>query len=493
MNAEKDLRKSGATSYAVKIRQLANQSPDAKIFRHIGLDGAEPVFTWSDLDLRSGQLASALAGKGLGLGDRLGIGLHNSPEFMFCVLAAWKIGAVPIPLRWDLPNWEFSRLKSVIQAKLHLGGNDLPWIRATEDLEVPDLPEVVSPHMNGICSSGSTGTPKVILIRYPAVYNEVFSTPFASLWQQVPRPQTILVMGPMYHTNGFSMLNYMFAGDHLVVMEKFDAACALDVIERYSVSTFAASPTMLQRLAEVSDIEHRDLSSLEWILQGAAPLPHSLFDRWAELIGAEKIYIAYGQSEAVGITAMRGNKWKDHSGSVGRPVFGTEVRIIDDENNELPIGEVGNVCMRSVNYSGSNYLGGHAQMTSIEDGFVMVGDLGKMDAEGYLYIADRRADLVISGGANVYPAEVEAALIDHPQVSDVVVIGLRDEQWGRRVHALIEPKDPTSPPSLEDIVSYAKSRLAAYKVPKSVEFLSAMPRSEATKINRGALVAERGG
>ncbi|HEY2429712.1 MAG TPA: acid--CoA ligase, partial [Acidimicrobiales bacterium] len=127
------------------------------------------------------------------------------------------------------------------------------------------------------------------------------------------------------------------------------------------------------------------------------------------------------------------------------------------------------------------------------DGFATAGDLGWLDADGYLYIADRRVDMIISGGANVYPAEVESALIDHPAVSDVVVVGLADEEWGRRVHAIIEPRDPGAPPSADDIRGWAKQRLAPYKVPKTVEVVDVIPRSEATKVSRQALVAERGG
>ena len=122
-----------------------------------------------------------------------------------------------------------------------------------------------------------------------------------------------------------------------------------------------------------------------------------------------------------------------------------------------------------------------------------MGDLGRLDEEGYLYLADRRSDLIITGGANVFPAEVESALIDHPKIADIVVIGLTDPDWGGRVHAVIEPADPGSPPTAEEVRGYAKSRLAAYKVPKTVEIVGAIPRSEATKVNRGRLIAERGG
>jgi bile acid-coenzyme A ligase len=128
-----------------------------------------------------------------------------------------------------------------------------------------------------------------------------------------------------------------------------------------------------------------------------------------------------------------------------------------------------------------------------EDGFGTVGDMGYLDSDGYLYVVDRRVDLIITGGANVFPAEVEAALIDHPKIADVVVIGLKDPEWGRRVHAVIEPADPADPPSLDEVKAYAKSRLLHYQVPKTIEIIDAMPRSEAMKINRGRLVEARDG
>jgi bile acid-coenzyme A ligase len=276
-------------------------------------------------------------------------------------------------------------------------------------------------------------------------------------------------------------------------MEKFDAARVVDVIERHRITTFTATPTMLQRIADLPGVDGRDFSSIDWILQGAAPMPPSLVHRWAKLIGYERIVMAYGMSEGLGLTALRGDEWLGHVGSVGRGFRGTEVRILDDSGRPVAPGEVGEIYLRAAGYPGYRYLGGAARLRQTDDGFVTAGDLGRLDADGYLYLADRRTDLIISGGANVFPAEVEIALIDHPKIADVVVIGLRHPEWGRRVHALIEPADPADPPTHDDVVRYAKGKLAAYKVPKTIEIVDAMPRSAATKINRRALVDERGG
>jgi bile acid-coenzyme A ligase len=169
---------------------------------------------------------------------------------------------------------------------------------------------------------------------------------------------------------------------------------------------------------------------------------------------------------------------------------GTEVSILGADGAPLPAGEVGDVYMQAPAYGGSTYLGA-SSLDVTSDGLASVGDMGHVDADGYLYLADRRVDMIITGGSNVFPAEVEAALIDHPAVADVVVIGLRDPEWGQRVHAIIEVKDGVDPPSPDDVIAFAKSRLAGYKVPKSVEIVDTIPRSAATKVNRGALVAER--
>ena len=171
-------------------------------------------------------------------------------------------------------------------------------------------------------------------------------------------------------------------------------------------------------------------------------MPPSLVHRWAGLIGAERIIMAYGMTEAIGITALRGDEWMKHEGSVGRGMRGTEIRILDPDGADVPTGEVGEIFLRSPTYGGSNYLGDAPQLRETPDGFRTVGDLGYLDDDGFLYVADRRVDMIITGGANVFPAEVEKALIDHPKIADIVVVGLRDAEWGRRVHAIIEPADP---------------------------------------------------
>ncbi len=483
-------------SVAKRIAELVvehgSASAQREVFRHVAADGSESAYTWAEIDRRSSQVAGALAERGLGLGDRLGIGLHNTPQFVLAVFAAWKLGAVPVPMRWDLPDWELDRLRDVIDGKVHLSEDDLVWFDATGHRAVTDFADAVAPQSHGICSSGSTGLPKVILSSRPGIYSPELARPFAERWRPIPRPQTILVLGPLYHLNGFHSFYNLLGDDNVIILEKFDAALAIDAIERHHVSTFTATPTMLKRMADLPGIDRRDLSSIEVIIQGAAPMPPGLAHRWIALVGAERLIMSYGMSEGLGVTAIRADEWLDRQGSVGRPARDTEVQVLTAEGKPADPGEVGEVYLRSPAYGGSTYLGG-SQPTTTADGFCSVGDLGYLDDDGFLYLVDRRSDLIISGGANVYPAEVETALLDHPKVKDVVVVGLQDEEWGRRVHAIIEPADASDPPTFDEIRTYAKSRLHPYKVPKSIELVAEIPRSAAMKVNRAALTDERRG
>jgi len=475
------------------LRRLVAERPGELVYRHVGHDGHERAFSWSVIDQRSSQIAAGLLARGARFGDRVSIGLKNSPQFTFSTLAVWKIGAVPVPVRWDLPEWELERVRDVIDPALHLGEEDLKWIDESAHDPVAQLPDVVSPQRSGICSSGSTGTPKVILSDAPALFDPIMATPMGAIWGPVSTPQVISVLAPMYHVNAFTTLTNLLGGDHLVVLEKFDAARALSLIESHRITNFTATPTMLQRMADRPEADERDLSSIEFFIQGAAPMPPNLVHRWADLIGADKIIMAYGMTEALGLTALRGDEWMDHQGSVGKGFRGTELKILDPEGHELAPGEIGDIYLRNGVFGDYDYLGDAERLPSTEDGFVTAGDVGYLDEEGYLFLADRRVDLIITGGANVFPAEVEIALIDHPSIADVVVIGLKDPEWGRRVHAIIEPSDLASPPSFDEVVGFAKSRLAPYKVPKTVEIVAEVPRSAATKVSRGRLVEERGG
>jgi bile acid-coenzyme A ligase len=236
----------------------------------------------------------------------------------------------------------------------------------------------------------------------------------------------------------------------------------------------------------------RNFSSLQWVLQGAALLPPWVAQTWFELVGPERMVLLYGSTEAAGTVAIRGDDYLLHPGSLGKGFMGTRIKILRPDGAEAEPNEVGEIYTRPGDgVFVHEYLGDVPQTPVTPDGFTTIGDLGWVDEQGYLYLADRRVDLIKTGGANVFPAEVEVALSEHPDIGDVVVIGLPDPEWGKRVHAVVQPVDMTVPPAAEDVIAYAKARLAPYKVPKSVEFVERLPRSEAGKLSRRAMIRER--
>jgi bile acid-coenzyme A ligase len=481
------------TPYGVRISELAEEEPDRVGITFVALDGTERPLTTTELEARANQVGRAMAARGVGAGDRVGLELRNSPELVACLFGAWKIGAAPVPMRWDLPDWERERVVKVLDGRLVVTERDTSILQDADRQPTGPLPPIVPPIVNGICSSGSTGTPKVIMSTRPGAYDPDLVRPFPIFWGVELGRQRILCPTTLYHTNGFhTMMNYI-AGDTVVVMEKFEAARVVDLIERHRITTFTATSTMLQRISQVPGLAQRDLSSIVWVLQGAQVIAPNLVQFWIDLLGADKFYMSYGMTEGLGLAAIRGDQWLTHRGSVGRGIRDTEIKILDGDQREVPRGEVGEIYLRSPFTGGYGYLGDAGNLPTTPDGFSTAADLGWMDEEGFLYVVDRRVDMIVSGGANVYPAEVEAALFEHPGIADVVVVGLQDERWGRRVHAIVEPADKAHPPTPDEVIAFAKSHLAAYKVPKTVEIVDSIPRSAATKVNRGALVAERGG
>ncbi|WP_205015492.1 class I adenylate-forming enzyme family protein [Mycolicibacterium hodleri] len=480
--------------FGEQLRRLAVADPDHVALTMVPPVGAQSDVTLDQLERAANRWARTLATRGAHLGALVGLAIPNSVEFVLAALACWKIGAVPVPMRWDLPPWERTRLLEVLRAAIVVDEDNKDALVADAAAQSDaTLPETVSPMQNGICSSGSTGLPKIILNTRPAEWTSSLSEPFAAHWAPVPRPQTILVPGPMYHTNGFNPLLYLLGGDRLVVLEKFSAVAVLDAIERHRVTHFTATPTMLGRIADVPGAAERDLSSVEWVMQGAAAMPPDLLHRWFELLSPERIIMAYGMTENLGLATLRGDEWLQRPGSVGRGFRETEIRILDEHAVPVPAGDIGEIYLRAPMNDTYRYLGGAPPAVPTADGFRSAGDLGRLDQDGYLYIADRRTDMIVSGGANVFPAEVENALIAHPGIVDVVVLGLKDPEWGRRVHAVVQVGGSESDVSAEDVVDYAKGRLARYKVPKTVEFVDEIPRTEATKVNRSAMIAARGG
>lgn len=480
--------------YGTRLSQVAEAGGDGTALIFATEDGSERTMSWQELDQGSTRLARVLARRGLGVGSRLAVCLRNSPEHLLAGFAGWKLGATLVSVRWDLPDWERSRLLSVIGPTVVLDGDPADLMAESASESAEPLPEVVPPHGWGVCSSGSTGSPKVIVQKDPALFfaSLSFTSSVVASFGPMDPDQLVLCPAPLYHTNGHTAFRNLLNGDPIVLMERFNAERALDLVERHRITGFIAATPMLQRMAQVPGVEQRDLSSLSWVQQGAASLPLWLGRFWIDLVGPEHFYMSYGASEMIGLVVCRGDQWLEHPGTLGKGMGETKIRVLGPDKEDLPPGEVGAIYLRQPTGPLATYVGKDVPpLESTPDGFSSVGDLGWLDEEGYLYMADRRVDMIVTGGANVFPAEVEAALSEHPGIADVVVIGLRDPEWGHRVHAVVHPNDPSL--DAESVISFAKDRLAAYKVPKSVEFVASIPRSEALKFNRSALVAERQG
>jgi bile acid-coenzyme A ligase len=273
-------------------------------------------------------------------------------------------------------------------------------------------------------------------------------------------------------------------------MPRFDAEQFLDLVERERVNFFAIVPTMLIRILRSESLPARDFSSVETAILGAAATPEWAIRQWIDVIG-DKLLMGYGMSEGIGASFIRGSEWLAHPGSAGKPI-GVETLIANEAGEPLPSGEVGEIYFKPLEGEHAFRYVGASPMRTLPGGWASVGDLGKLDADDYLYVIDRRTDMIVSGGANVFVTEVEAAVLAHPDVADAAVVGIADPEWGRRVHAIVRPRTDTDLAVLpESIRAHCKGLLASYKVPRTIEFVADLGRSEAGKLNRQALARAR--
>jgi bile acid-coenzyme A ligase len=278
-------------------------------------------------------------------------------------------------------------------------------------------------------------------------------------------------------------------GGHIVVLPRFDAEGTLAAIEQHRADVVYLVPTMMKRIWALPESVRLgyDLSSLRIAWHLAEPCPAWLKEAWIDWLGPERIYELYGGTEAQLATVITGTEWLEHRGSVGRPTSG-EIMICDPEGNRLPANEQGELWLRSGRDTPTyRYVGAEARTR--EGGWESLGDNGWIDGDGYLYLGDRVGDMILTGGANVYPAEVEAALLEHPGVRTCAVIGLPDEDKGNRVHAIVE----ANPGAIDDaeLRAFLAERLVTYKLPRTFEYVAEPLRDDAGKVRRGALRADR--
>lgn len=473
----------GLTSIAERLADFAATRPDEVL-----LECLDTTRTAAEIEVNSNRLAHLFAALGVKADDFVTIALPNGTLFVESVFAIWKLGATPQPVSPKLPGAELEAIVDLANPSLVLGVDtaripDRPTL--PHDFEIPaDIPSTPQPvrfarFNRAPTSGGSTGRPKLIIDRRPAA---VYPDPL------LPTSGAAVIPGPLYHTAPFQMTTRsILLGNRTVIFPYFDPEATLAAVHRLGAHYLYAVPTMLSRMWKLEpDVrDSYDLSSLKVLLHTAAPCPEWLKRAWLGKVG-NALTELYASSEGAVKLVIRGDDWLAHPGSVGAPRGGDQIKILDDAGIEVPTGTIGNVYMRSNGERDFEYKG--AERADTSDGFITVGDMGHVDADGYLYLADRRTDLILRGGANIFPAEVEAALEAHPAVRSVVVIGLPDDDLGKRVHAIVDAPAGIDEATLRTFVA---ERLVTYKCPESYEFVDGPVRDEAGKVRRNALATER--
>ncbi|MES2684253.1 MAG: AMP-binding protein [Pseudomonadota bacterium] len=481
------------------LTRLAGESPDQIALIVHRADGITEQLTRMELERWANRVAHRLLADTptIAPGAFVAIHLPNGVEHVVATLAIFKLGACPMPVSHRMPAAERDGLMALVHPAAifsdapELAGISRAAMRALDACSDLPPPDAVPQPFKAIASGGSTGKPKLIVspgaFAFPAGGH-----PIAGLLGLGPADR-LYSPGPLYHNQAFFFTQIaLFQGGSAVLNEKFDAALTLDLIEQHRPTALNMVPTMMSRMLRLGGIAQRNFGSVKTLWHLAAACPPWVKQGWIELLGAERVMEMWSSTEVNGATTIRGDEWLQKPGSVGKP-WNTEIRILDAERRPLAAGEVGEVFSRFAGGPPQAIYIGAKNLEDIGGHFTSVGDLGYVDADGYLFLADRRVDLIISGGANVVPAEVEAALTQHPSVRDAAVIGLKDDDLGRRVHAIVELDTAAAPVAEAVLDQHVRSLIAGYKIPRSYEFIAALPRDEAGKIRRGALRDARGG
>ncbi|KJS24268.1 MAG: acid--CoA ligase [Hyphomonadaceae bacterium BRH_c29] len=472
------------------VAHWASVQPD-----RVAIDHEGQQVTWAELDARTNRLARAYEALGVKQDDFVTIALPNGIEFIEACIATWKAGATPQPISARLPKIERDQIVELGAPTLVVGVEPGAYdptpcvpVNFVPDAALPDteLPERMASSIKAMTSGGSTGRPKLIVSKIPAVWDP--DMPYL----EIPQQGAMLIPGPLYHNGPFLWaMIALFKGCTVGVTTRFDAEATLAVIERLKIDVVYMVPTMMRRIWSLpEDVRNKyDLSSLKALWHLAAPCPAWLKECFIDWLGAEVIWELYGGTEGQGSTTIQGTEWLTHRGSVGRPVETCEMKVVGEDGQTLPPGEVGEVFLRPLDGAGTTYHYIGAEAKSIEGGWESLGDLGWMDAEGYLYLTDRLSDMILSGGANIYPAEVEAAIEAYPGVQSSAVIGLPDEDMGATLHAVI--CRPEGAVDEAEMKAHLAEHLVRYKIPKSFEYISEPVRDDAGKVRRKMLREER--
>jgi acyl-CoA synthetase (AMP-forming)/AMP-acid ligase II len=495
----------------------------ADMIRRRGVDHADaPALTYADhtitfaeLDARSNQVAHALHAAGIGRGDRVAIFDKNVPEFFELLLGASKLGAVLAAVNWRLAPPEVAQILNDSHARLLVVGRDfLPcaeeiepqlktvefvlsteagtdrecfadWreAQATDDLGIEVSPDEVAVQFY---TSGTTGLPKGAMVAHGAMFALV---PAANDAMRLSDESVCLVCMPLFHMAGAGWgILCLINASHIVMLREVDLDAILDAIERYGVTHSVFVPAVLQMLIAHPRVGSAEFSSLDTILYGASPISEDVLVKSLEAFGCRFIQ-AYGLTETDGAVVLLPHEDHDVGGpnahrlrAAGLAMPGVELRIVDIEGNDCEVGEVGEVWIRSPsNMVGYWNMPEATERSITAEGWFKSGDAGYLDADGYLYIHDRIKDMIISGGENIYPAEVESALMSHPGVADVAVLGVPDDEWGEAVKAIVV-RAPGTDVTHEELIAFSRERLAHFKCPSSVDWIDALPRNPSGKI-----------
>lgn len=471
---------------------------------------------YAALDRRTNRIARALLAAGIGKGDRVGYLGKNSDVFFELMLGCGKAGAVLTPIGWRLAPPEVAFVLGNAEARMLFVDVDLAGLAAQALSAVATAPQVVTfgsgSGFDAWCdtasaddprcevapgdvamqlyTSGTTGSPKGAMLTHDNLISIWRRSVAAGLTWDVWTPDDVsLVATPVSHIGGSAWgMRGLLAGSRNVVVREFNALEALRLIEREHISKLFLVPATLQAMVALPDARRIDYSRLKCILYGASPIAVDLLRECLDVFGCGFCQL-YGMTETAGANVYLPPEDHDAAGtprmrSAGVPMPGVEIRIVDEHGAALPAGSIGEVATRSAANMAGYWRLETATAAAIDaDGWLLTGDAGSLDADGYLYICDRIKDMIISGGENIYPTEVENAIYGHAKVADVAVIGVPDDKWGEAVKAIVVTR-PGESPTAEEIIAFARTRIAAFKAPKSVEFVATLPRNASGKILR---------
>lgn len=462
--------------------------------------------TFAQMNDRANQLANAMTSMGIKRGDRVGILAFNEAEYYDLFFGLGKIGAIMVAVSYRLAGPEVQYILSDSSPKVVIFSrelvdivdsirNDIPaeqfiaimdnppeWAQSYESAigqASTDEPKLVGENddtLTILYTSGTTGRPKGAELTHAYYF---WSN--VNIMTTVPEfGAAILIALPLFHIGALAGPPLcVHTGARSVLLRTFDPQRFLELIEEEKIYAFGAVPALLMFLKSVPDFEKYDWSSVKVILVYAAPVPVTLLNEYEEA-GIE-VRQLFGMTECNTGSVLDSANARDKAGSCGRPFMHTEIRLVDLEGNEAPVGETGEILMRSPNCMKGYWNRPEDTAATIVDGWLHSGDIARVDEDGFYYIMDRKKDMIISGGENIYPAEIEDGLLAHPAVADVGVIGYPDEKWGEAVKAVVV-LHPGESLTEEELVKWCQGKIARFKIPKAIVFTDALPRTPTGKI-----------